>query len=91
MTHQSFKCIVAIVHKIIIKDHSSRLKQEQDGAAAELEVSKLLCTLNLVALVAGDNSAAHHHSTHADDHDTAMSLAVNGDKNSHVLSVHIQS
>lgn len=89
-TYQCFKCSARIVDEIIVEQHLSRLKQQQDGTSTKLEVSKLFRPLDLLSLLASNDCATNHHGSHTDDHDPTMLNAVNRYDNSDVFAIDVQ-
>ena len=90
MTHKCLQCTVGVVKHVIIPAHDTWLKKDKQSRATELEVSKLLSSLDVFSRLASDDSAADHHSAYADDHDPAMLLRVDGHQNSHIFAVNIE-
>jgi len=89
-TYQRLQRRVGVVNQIIVVSHLSRLKQEQQRAAPKLEVSQLVGSLDLIALLACNHGAAHHHGTDANYHDATVRCRVNGADDADVLAIHIE-
>lgn len=90
-TYKSLQGRVRVVYKILVVSHLTGLEKKEQCASAKLEVAQLLGTLDMVALLTRDDSAANHHGTNANDHNTAVCNGVDGYYDAHVLAIYVQS
>ena len=87
---QRLERALGVVDEVLVVIHAAGLEQDEQRAAAELEVAELLAAGDVLPGLPRDDRAADHHGADADDHDAAVADRVDRHEDAHVFAVDVE-